>query len=163
MMALKAKQKEELENMQKGHGTYTEITEEEFLPHVTKSKYVIVHFFHKDFERCKIMDMHLKRITQSHKEALIVRIDAEKCPFFINKLRIQMLPSVLGFQDGIHVDRIIGFEELGGTDEFPTILLTRKLIDMGMLLPKNDKEAGVMRINKGKKQRNDDYSDDEDY
>jgi hypothetical protein len=29
-----------------GHGTYTEITEEEFLPLVTKTKYVVVAFFH---------------------------------------------------------------------------------------------------------------------
>ena len=42
-----------------GHGTYIEIVEEEFLPTVTKTKYVVVAFFHKDFERCKIIDMHL--------------------------------------------------------------------------------------------------------
>ena len=34
---MKKKQKEEIENMQKGHGTYREITEEEFLPSVTKT------------------------------------------------------------------------------------------------------------------------------
>ena len=48
------------ENLVKGHGTYQEITEQEFLPSVTKSKYVVVHFYHKDFERCKIVDMHLR-------------------------------------------------------------------------------------------------------
>ena len=42
-----------------GHGTYSEIKEEEFLPTVTKTQYVVVHFYHNDFERCKIIDMHL--------------------------------------------------------------------------------------------------------
>ncbi len=34
-----------------------EINEEEFLKEVTSSELVVCHFFHKDFERCKIMDM----------------------------------------------------------------------------------------------------------
>ncbi len=51
------------ENKIKGHGNYTEIKEEEFLPNVTGSKFVVVHFYHKDFERCKIVDMHLRNIA----------------------------------------------------------------------------------------------------
>ena len=69
-----------------GHGKYDEITEEEFLPTVTKIQYVVVHFYHKDFERCKIFDMHLKNISMKHLEAKFVTINAEKCPFFIAKL-----------------------------------------------------------------------------
>jgi hypothetical protein len=72
-----------------------------------------------------------------------------------------MLPTIISFIDGIAVDRVIGFEELGGNDEFPTLILTRRLIAGGCLLSKNDKEAGKIKINKGKRQRNDDYSDDE--
>ena len=66
-----------------GHGTYTEIIEEEFLPLVTKSTFVIVHFYHKDFERCKIVDMHLRKIAHIHTEARFCTLDAEKAPFFI--------------------------------------------------------------------------------
>ena len=146
--------------MQKGHGTYREISEDEFLPTVTKTQYAIVHFFHKDFERCKIVDMHLSKIVKQHTEALITKIDAEKCPFFVTKLQVQMLPTIISFIDGIAVDRIIGFEELGGIDDFPTLIMTRRLIAGGCLLAKNDQEAGKMKITKGK-QRNDDYSDDD--
>jgi hypothetical protein len=53
---------------------------------VTKIRFVIVHFYHKDFERCKIFDMHLKSIAMNHTEAKFVTLDAEKCPFFIAKL-----------------------------------------------------------------------------
>ena len=31
-----------------GHGKYQEIVEEEFLPVVTKSQYVVCHFYHKE-------------------------------------------------------------------------------------------------------------------
>jgi hypothetical protein len=38
------------------HGEYREVKEEEFLAAVTNSKKVVCHFYHNDFERCKIMD-----------------------------------------------------------------------------------------------------------
>jgi len=119
MKEMKMAHKEEIENLSKGHGTYREITEEEFLPTVTKTTYCIVHFYHKDFERCKIVDMHLANIVKTHTEALIVKIDAEKSPFFIAKLQVQVLPTIISFIDGVAVDHIVGFEELGGQDDFP--------------------------------------------
>lgn len=88
MSAKQAAFQEERHNIIHGHGTYQEITEQEFLPTVTKTDYVVVAFFHKDFERCKIVDMHLERICREHKECRFVRIDAEKCPFFVQKLNV---------------------------------------------------------------------------
>jgi len=46
---MKDEYEEQQVNRTLGHGTYAEITEEEFLPIVTKSKYVVVAFFHQDF------------------------------------------------------------------------------------------------------------------
>lgn len=80
---LKSTYQQKQEDMIKGHGSYTEITEVEFLPKVTSSKYVICHFYHKDFERCKIIDKHLRDISKKHIEARFIYIDAEKTPFFI--------------------------------------------------------------------------------
>ena len=88
MSAARAEYEEERTNITRGHGTYVEITEQEFLPTVTGTDYVICAFFHKDFERCKIVDMHLHKICKLHTEARFVRIDAEKCPFFVTKLQI---------------------------------------------------------------------------
>jgi hypothetical protein len=43
------------------HGLYTDITKEkEFMNITTSEKYVVGHFYHKDFRRCKIMDTHLE-------------------------------------------------------------------------------------------------------
>ena len=92
---------------------------------------------------------------------MIVKIDAEKCPFFVTKLQVKVLPTIISFIDGIAVDHIIGFEELGGQDEFPTMIMIRRLIAGGCLIAKNDKEAGKITITKGKNKKRDDQSDDE--
>lgn len=43
------------------HGTYTEIKDEKALMDITTStKLCVVHFFHSDFGRCRIMDNHLE-------------------------------------------------------------------------------------------------------
>jgi len=68
------------------------------------------------------------------------------------------LPTLVCFEDGIAIDRVVGFEELGGTDDFPTMNLIRKLVKIGMLMPKNAQEKGRMKIKKG---RGGDSSDDE--
>ena len=77
-------------------------------------------------------------------------IDAEKSPFFVSKLSIQTLPTIVCFIDGVACDRVIGFEELGGEDQFPTLLLTRRLVNAGVLKALNDAERGVMKVSKGK-------------
>ncbi len=76
------------ENAIKGHGQYQEIDESEFLPTVTKSTFVIVHFYHNDFQRCKIIDMHLRTIAHNHPETKFTNINAEKCPFFVARLQV---------------------------------------------------------------------------
>ena len=83
LAGMKANYQEQQENKTMGHGTYQEILECDFLPIVTKARYCVVAFFHKDFERCKIVDMHLHKICRDHAEARFVRLDAEKAPFFI--------------------------------------------------------------------------------
>lgn len=130
---MKAETNQKMMDIKNGHGKFEEITEEEFLPTVTKSKFIVVHFYHKDFELCKVMDKHLSIISKRHVESKFVKIDAEKCPFFVAKLNIQMLPTVICFMDGVAFDRVVGFEELGGYDDFPTLLLTRKLVKTGCL------------------------------
>lgn len=61
--AMKAEQSQKQIDIVNGHGQYNEISEMQFLPTVTTSQFIIVAFFHKDFERCKIVDMHLNKIS----------------------------------------------------------------------------------------------------
>ncbi len=46
---------------------------------------------------------------------------------------MKVLPTVICFQDGLVVDRIVGFEELGSTDAFKTATLERRLIKSGVV------------------------------
>lgn len=125
------------ENNAKGHGEVRTITQDEFLPECTgSSKYVVVHFFHDDFERCKIMDHHLKIMAPLHLSCKFVRINAEKAPFFVAKLAIQTLPTLLVFKDGKTIDRLLGFDGLSDSknpDQFSTSRLGRWLERTGAI------------------------------
>mmetsp|Transcript_20748 Transcript_20748/g.45339 ORF Transcript_20748/g.45339 Transcript_20748/m.45339 type:complete len:277 (-) Transcript_20748:2116-2946(-) len=123
---LKKKKAEYLENMSKGHGEYIEVFEEDFLKVVLASKFCVVHFFHNDFERCKIMDKHLKLLSSKHVEARFFKINAEKTPFFVEKLSVRTLPTLVFFQDGKAEDRLVGFQGLSG-DEFQTRELEERI------------------------------------
>lgn len=160
MDAMKMDYEEQQKNKAMGHGTYIEIVEQEFLPVVTKSRYTVVAFFHKDFERCKIVDMHLHKIAPEHPECRFVRMDAERAPFFVQKLQIRMLPTIMCFVEGVAYDSVVGFEELGGKDDFPTLALTRRLVKAGVLKPKNGKESGKFKISR--QNRDDSGSDCDD-
>jgi len=106
-------------------GEYREIVEEEFLPYVTKNEFSVCHFYHKDFERCKIFDKHLRIIAPNHPETAIFTLNVEKAPFFVQKLQIKVLPTICFFKNGILTGKTVGFTDLGGNDEFKTIELTR--------------------------------------
>lgn len=61
-------------------------------------------------------------------------MNVENAPFLVTKLKIQVLPCVLGFVNGVSVDRIVGFEGLGYTqDTFTTKDLEARLLSSGVI------------------------------
>jgi thiol-disulfide isomerase/thioredoxin len=149
-MKADANKKKELaaQKAKEKYGQYREIIETEFLDVMLKNKRVVCHFYHNDFERCKIMDNHLIKIANQHPETLFVKINAEKTPFFTAKLNVRVLPTVICFVDGKAITRFIGFQDFGMRDDFPTINITRKLILQKMIIPKNKAEKGEINIYK---------------
>ena len=125
------------------YGNYTEIIETEFLDTMLKNDKVVCHFYHKDFERCKIIDKHLQIIAQQHRETLFVKINAEKTPFFTAKLNVRVLPTIILFVKGKSIHRFIGFQDFGMNDDFPTINLARQLVLFKMIQPKTKAEKGT--------------------
>ncbi|KAJ7953050.1 Thioredoxin domain-containing protein [Quillaja saponaria] len=119
-----------------GHGEYREVTEGDFLAEVTGSEKVICHFYHKEFYRCKIMDKHLRSLAPSHVDTKFIKLDAENAPFFVAKLAIKTLPCVILFRKGIAVDRLVGFQDLGGKDDYSTKMLEVLLIKKGIISEK---------------------------
>ncbi|KAJ3042063.1 hypothetical protein HK097_002118 [Rhizophlyctis rosea] len=110
------------------HGTYDTLrNEKDVLDVSTSTKLCIAHFAHRDFRRCQIMDRHLSQLAQQHRKTRFIKIYVEDCPFLVERLKIQMLPCVISFVDGVTVDRLIGFEELGNNDNFPTSALEKRL------------------------------------
>lgn len=137
-------QSEEAEHRAKGHGEVRTISQDEFLTECTSSEFVVVHFFHKEFELCKIMDHHLKIIATNpqHLACKFVRIDAEKAPFFVAKLKIKILPSLIVFKNGKTFERLLGFEGLvdspgsrrtSDIEDFPTCRLGYWLESVGAI------------------------------
>lgn len=123
-----------------GHGEYREVTEADFLGEVTGSEKVICHFYHREFYRCKIMDKHLKSLAPRHMDTKIIKLDAENAPFFVAKLGVKTLPCVILFRKGIAVDRLIGFQDMGGKDDFATRALEALLIKKGIVSEKKKDE-----------------------
>lgn len=123
-----------------GHGEYREITEGDFLGEVTSSEKVICHFYHQEFYRCKIMDKHLKSLAPRHIGTKFIKLDAENAPFFIAKLGVKTLPCVILFRKGIAVDRLVGFQDLGGKDDFTTKTMEVLLIKKGIISEKKEDE-----------------------
>jgi len=138
------------------YGNYTEIIETEFLDTMLKNDKVVCHFYHKDFERCKIIDKHLQIIAQQHRETLFVKINAEKTPFFTAKLNVRVLPTIILFVKGKSIHRFIGFQDFGMNDDFPTINLARQLVIFKMIEGKTKAERGEISIRKTKKNDSDD-------
>ena len=85
------------------------------------------------------MHHHLQKLAYRHVESKFVKIDAEKALFFVDKLTIRSLPTVVIFFDGVAKDKIIGFDGLaddmpeGKEDEWPTIKLARLLGAKGVI------------------------------
>ena len=118
-----------------GFGTYVDIKDEKILLDITTShKKCIVHFHKPDFNRCRIMDDHLRTVSERHLEARVVKINVENAPFLVAKLNVKVLPCVIAFIDGVSVDRVIGFDGLGySEDTFATADLERRLQGAGIL------------------------------
>jgi len=130
---------DKLDNLQKGHGRYGEICQDDFLNDVLKSKNTLVHFYHKDFENCKVIDHHLAILAPKHVECKMMRLDADKAPFFVQKLQVQVMPTIVVFKDGLAIGRLVGFDGLteglapGHENEFKTDALERWLAMAGCI------------------------------
>ena len=65
------------------------------------------------------MDMHLDMLSKKHLETKFAKIDAEKSLFLTERLKIWMLPTLAPSRKEV-LDYVVGFDDLGGTDDLPT-------------------------------------------
>ncbi|PGG98991.1 hypothetical protein GX51_06488 [Blastomyces parvus] len=115
-------------------------SDQALLDFTTRHPRCVIHFSHPDFARCAVMDKHIHALASLHHEARFATADVRTIPFVVEKLKVKVLPCVIGFVDGVGVERIVGFEGLGygGTldadEEFRTGELERRLLARGCLV-----------------------------
>lgn len=133
MEAMKNEHKKKTEMKAIGHGTYEEVLgEKEFFQEAKKSENVVVHFFRTSAWRCEIVDKHLKSLAVKHWGTRFIKINAEKAPYLAEKLHIWMLPSIVLVKKGKTEHTIVGLDEMGGEEDFPTEALEEVLIKWGV-------------------------------
>ncbi|KAL5032973.1 hypothetical protein RTP6_000997 [Batrachochytrium dendrobatidis] len=112
------------------HGHYETIrTEKDILHITTTAERCVVHFSHKDFRRCQLMDQHMQELAKKHFKTRFIKIDVADAPFLVDKLKIQILPCIMAFIDGVTVDKLLGFEGVSEKDDFPTSMLEKRLTE----------------------------------
>lgn len=173
--ALKKASIQKQEWLAAGHGQYSEIAnEKDFFDECKKNKKVVCHFYRDSTFRCKIVDKHLAILAPKYLETKFIKINAEKCPFLIERLRIVVLPTLCVAKDGKTTDYIVGFDDLGGKDDFPTEMLEWRLGTADIINYQGDlltppvsgerKPTSVMGYGRPKKNirgKDDDDSDDD--
>ena len=106
---------------------------------------MVVHFYRNNWP-CKVMDMHLDMLSKKHLETKFAKIDAEKSPFLTERLKIWMLPTLALISKEKVLDYVVGFDDLGGTDDFPTEHLRLVLASKNMInYHGDDAEADARR------------------
>ena len=85
----------------------------------------------------------MRILARIHPETKFVYINAENAPFFMERLAIKTLPTILLFRDGINFERILGFEGVSNKDNFPNSALARRLLRSNMINANTkDEESG---------------------
>ncbi|KAK3238821.1 hypothetical protein CYMTET_51200 [Cymbomonas tetramitiformis] len=119
--------------LEDGHGEYREVhTEKDFFKEMKGVERMVCHFYRENWP-CKVMDKHLREIAAKHVETKFIKIDAEKSPYLTEKLKIWMLPTLCLVKNEKVEDYVIGFNELGGSDDFPQSYLLARLANSSML------------------------------
>ena len=109
-------------------GTYETINDEKKLMLMTTStNSMVIHFAHKDFKRCRIMDQHMEILAKTYLYTRFVRVYVENVPFLVDRMDIKVLPCVISFIEGKGVDRLLGFEGVSEGDSFSSSDLEARL------------------------------------
>ena len=133
LAALKG-QKERAEKLRaQGHGALVHVVDDkDFFARAKRASKMAVHFARASTRRCEILQRHLELLAVRHLETLFLQVDAEKCPFIAERLKIHTLPSLVLCVDGKTEHTMIGFDDLGGMDDFATADLERLLFARGV-------------------------------
>jgi len=118
-------------------GLVKKCSDKEFLEIANKEPYVVLCFFHGDFFRTTLLINHLKKIAEKQPCTQFIQVDAEHSFFLTKKLGVRMLPSMYVFIEGVLQDSMVGFDDFGGTDQFKTPIVWKRLAESGVIEDRN--------------------------
>ena len=117
-----------------GHGELTEVANEtEFFAATKKSRRVVCHFYRDGAERCKILNMHLRRLAAQHLETRFITANVDRVPFVVGRLNIRIIPTMACIVDGQTEAYIRGFDGIADCDDFETEAAERRLADVKII------------------------------
>ena len=174
LKAMKDKAKKQQELLTKGHGAYREMpTEKDFFQEVKDTEFVVVHFSRLSTMRCDIVDKHLNLLAPKHIETKFLKVNVEKFPFLVDRLKVRVLPTIVPFVKGTVGEYLVGFELLGNRDDFTTEMLEWRLGVLGVIEysgnlsepPQEKKQASKVQVLKPKtiRSREPNSSDSDEY
>lgn len=133
--ALRKQMKQKEEWIANGHGEYSTFTsEKEFFDAGKKSERLVLHCYRSSTMRCAIVDKHLDLLADKHIEAKFCRLDVEKAPSLCERLRICEYPTIILCKNSVKsVECIVGFDELGGVDDFSTEMMEWRIAKAGVI------------------------------
>jgi len=125
---MKARAAKEQTWRQLGHLQYEELRDEkQWFEASRENERMVCHFYRGVTWRCQIVDRHLEKLAKMHIETKFCKINAENCPFLAERLNIVLMPTIIMTKDNFCADRIEGFDELGGRDDFTTEALEKRI------------------------------------
>lgn len=147
---LKQRAAKEQQWRNQGHGAYTELRDEkEWFENSRENERMVCHFYRGVTWRCQIVDRHLESLAKKHLETKFCKINAENCPFLAEKLSIVLMPTLIFTIDNFVADRLEGFDELGGRDDFTEEMMEKRIARKNVI--DFDEMAMVKSLTKNKK------------
>jgi len=135
---LKLSQQKKNQWKDQGHGVYEDLIGDDiakaFFKVAKQSERLVVHFYRPSTRYCEIFHKHLQDIAEQHLETKFLKINVESTQegnqglqYLIEKLGIQVMPTVILIKKRKQVHQFRGFDDLGGSEDFSTLLLKHVL------------------------------------
>lgn len=120
---------------QQGHGVLHHARGDKEFFDAVRGCSKVVACFARSSRPCDAMERLLTQLAPRHLEAKFIQVDAERCPFLAERMRITVLPTVAVLLEGRAEGYQVGFDGLPGGDGCGADALERRLVDLGGLRP----------------------------
>ena len=75
--------------------TFTPVRRKDLITVANNITLLFLQFYRPETERCKIFDKHLNILAHKHHETKFAKINAEKCPFLTDRLKVRVIPTLV--------------------------------------------------------------------